>query len=191
MPNWAGIGVAALLGFASSGATVSAQGNLGPFSVQSQFPTAQVFQAILVLNQERLLRLSKTGKALLATETEMRSAHQSEGIAMDVALENEERSIADIRDKTPGEAFEEMAEAFDKKVVQARLDHQKRSVALGEEIEERRKKFFADLVPIVAEIMKERGAALVFEQRNVLFTGPNVDITPEVITRMDREAGFE
>ena len=43
----------------------------------------------------------------------------------------------------------------------------------------------------IAKIMSERGASMVFEQRNVLFTGQDVDITADVIQRLDSEAGLD
>jgi len=69
--------------------------------------------------------------------------------------------------------------------------HQDKSEALAVELDKLRQSFFGGIVPIVAQIMKERGASLVFEQRNVLFTGPDVDITQEVIDRLDASGSLE
>ncbi len=148
-------------------------------------------QPILVLNQERLLRSSEVGQALLAQENQMKESHQQEGLRLDAELEAEERDLTRKRDELVSEEFEKLAIEFDAKVVAVRRDHQQKSEALAVELEKLRQAFFADIVPIVAGIMQERGASLVFEQRNVLFTGKDVDITQDVIDRLDAENSSE
>jgi len=143
-------------------------------------------QAILVMNQEKLLRNSKTGQALLKREGAMRDAHRDEGLRLDAELEAEERDLAEKRKTLPADEFAVLAVEFDSKVVATRRNHNQKSENLATTIENTRKQFFAQIVPIVAQIMRERRADLVFEQRNVLFTGPNVDITDEVILRLDQ-----
>lgn len=142
-------------------------------------------QVILVLNQERLLRESRTGQALLIEERDMKEAHRQEGLVLDAELEAEELEITEKRKTLPAEEFNRLAIEFDTKVVATRREHNQRSEQLGKNLEEMRKNFFGQIVPIVAQIMQERRASMVFEQRNVLFTGPNVDITEEVIVRLD------
>ena len=144
-------------------------------------------QSILVMNQEKLLRNSKTGQALLARERAMTDAHRAEGLRLDAELEAEERDLAEKRKTLPTEEFAVPAVEFDTKVVATRKDHNQKSELLANTLENMRKKFFAQIVPVVAQIMKERGAELVFEQRNVLFTGANVDITDEVIERLEQQ----
>lgn len=161
-------------------------------SVSAQTDTSQLFngvpaqtQAILVMNQERLLRESETGKELLSRERAMTEAHRAEGLRLDQELEAEERDLTEKRKTLPADEFSVLAVDFDTKVVATRRDHNQKSEALATQLENMRKQFFSQVVPIVAAIMQERRAALVFEQRNVLFTGPNVDITDEVIKRLD------
>jgi len=150
-----------------------------------------VDQPILVLNQERLLVGSKVGQKLLAKEKQMKDAHQQEGLRLDSELENEERELTKMRDELIASEFEKLAIEFDAKVVAVRKDHQDKSETLAVELDKLRQSFFGGIVPIVAQIMKERGASLVFEQRNVLFTGPDVDVTQEVIDRLDASETVE
>ncbi len=159
-----------------------------PFSTQIM---GEIDQPILVLNQERLLRTSLVGQALLAKENLMKEMHQQEGLRLDTELENEERDLTKIRSEIAAEEFEKLAIDFDTKVVAVRQDHQEKSEALAAELDRLRQEFFGNIVPIVAEIMRVRGASLVFEQRNVLFTGPDVDITQDVIDRLDADSGLK
>lgn len=169
-------------------APVLAQDIRDPFSSQIM---GVEDQPILVLNQERLLRTSKAGQALLRKETQLKEGHRNEGLQLDKELESEELELTRMRDELVTEEFDKLAIKFDAKVVAVRRDHQEKTERLATELEDMRKSFFTDIIPIVAEIMRERGASLVFEQRNVLFTGPDVDITAEVIDRLDRQAGLQ
>lgn len=172
----------------SFGEHATAQEAIDPFSSQIM---GEIAQPILVLNQERLLVNSEIGKALLAKENQMKESHRDEGLRLDAQLENEERRLTKMRDELVASEFEKLAIQFDSKVVAVRRDHQEKSEALAVELDKLRQSFFGDIVPIVAQIMKERGASLVFEQRNVLFTGPDVDITQDVIDRLDASNGLK
>jgi len=167
-----------------AGLPMRAQEASDPFSTQIM---GQIDQQILVLNRERLFVTSKVGQAVLAEENAMKEAHQDEGLRLDAELEEEERFLTKKRTELSAEEFETLAIDFDSKVVAVRRDHQEKSEVLARELEQLRQSFFEQIVPIVANIMKDRGASLVFDQRNVLFTGPNVDITQDVIDRLDAE----
>lgn len=148
-------------------------------------------QVVLVLNQERLLRDSKKGQAILQEETRLKEERAERARQLEEELETEERTLAERRSEIDPKEFEQLAEAFDSRVVAIREEDVRAAEVLATEFEGIRKDFFSQIVPIVAGIMNERNASLVFEQRNVLFTGPNVDITDDVIARMDKAAGFE
>lgn len=180
--------VSAIVVFGSGVIRPSAQEIVEQFSTQIM---GEGQQQILVLNQERLLVNSEAGKALLEQENAMKEAHTQEGLRLDAELENEERELTRKRDVLVSTEFEKLAIEFDAKVVAVRREHQEKSEALAVELDKLRQSFFGDVVPIVARIMKEKGASLVFEQRNVLFTGPDVDITQEVIDRLDEGAKSE
>lgn len=176
------------VGASLCGACASAQGFADGFGGQIMGVEQQ---PILVLNQEKLLRSSEVGKTLLARENAKKEAHRQEGLRLDAQLEAEELALTEKRDELIAEEFNKLAILFDEKVVAVRRDHQRKSEALAAELDAMRKEFFADIVPIVAKIMSERGASMVFEQRNVLFTGQDVDITADVIQRLDSEAGLD
>jgi len=125
-------------------------------------------------------------------------AQERAAAAQDVLVLSQERLLRDskkgkmiLAEEESQKAFEQLAAEFDARVVAIREEDVRAAEVLAAEFEAIRKNFFADVVPIVAQIMTERGASLIFEQRNVLFTGPNVDITDDVIARMDKAAGLD
>ncbi len=152
---------------------------------------AAAAQDVLVLSQERLLRDSKKGKMILAEEESQKEQRVERASILEAELEADERSLAERKSELDPETFEQLAAEFDARVVAIREEDVRAAEVLAAEFEAIRKNFFADVVPIVAQIMTERGASLIFEQRNVLFTGPNVDITDDVIARMDKAAGLD
>ena len=174
--------------FAATASCDAQAQQLGP--VITQTPSAAPV-AVLVLNQERVLSDSEAGKRILAENQSASARHEAEGAALEVELEEEERELTELRDTLPLEDFQARAVAFDEKVVRIRREFAERSATLTREAEARQRAFFAEVIPIITQIMSERGASLVFEQRGVLISGPNVDITLEVIRRIDNSAGFQ
>ena len=146
---------------------------------------------VLVLNQDRLLTDSEAGRRILADENATWQKHEAEGVELEQILEAEERELSELRDTLPLEDFQQRAVAFDEKVVRIRQDFAERSDTLARELDTRRKAFISEVVPFITQIMGERGASLVFEQRGVLISLPQVDITLEVIRRIDNSDGFQ
>ncbi len=178
-------------GMVWAGAMLPAQ-TVTPQAPAQPLPLAPaISQSVLVLSQERLLRDSKKGQLLLQQEEQIKAERDEAGRALETELEAEERDLAARKPEIDPKEFEGLAAAFDARVVEIRQADARSAEELAVEFEAKRKAFFAEVVPIVAAIMEERSALLVFEQRTVLFTGANVDITNDVIARMDKAAGLE
>jgi len=152
---------------------------------------AQMIQPVLVIDIQVLVSQSKRGQTLIADKAALNTSFQQEGAAIAAALEEEERSLTELRDQMDDAEFLTLAEAFDRKVVRLRQENQAKSQSLNTEIAKLDSAFQAELGPIVAEIMRVRGAGVVLQKRQVFVNGRSVDITEEVIRRMDMGAGLE
>ncbi|MEO0389097.1 MAG: OmpH family outer membrane protein, partial [Pseudomonadota bacterium] len=119
----------------------------------------------LVIDQDRLLSESATGRAVLAEEEDARAALLQEGRSLDRAFEAEERALTDQRATMSPQAFRPLADAFDEKVVATRRAQEQKALTLTREAEERRRAFFANVTPILLQILRETGAAAVVDQR--------------------------
>ncbi|MEM7669991.1 MAG: hypothetical protein AAF317_12760, partial [Pseudomonadota bacterium] len=62
---------------------------------------------------------------------------------------------------------------------------------LTREAEERRRAFFANVTPILLQILRETGAAAVVDQRSILISKQDLNITEEVIKRLDQRIDEE
>jgi Skp family chaperone for outer membrane proteins len=141
--------------------------------------------AFLIINQERLLTDSETGRALIAEEEVARDKLRSEARAIDLAFETEEQRLTDLRATVTSEEFRALADAFDERVVQARRDQDARSIALAQEFEQRRRQFYAQVGPILVSLMARFQARAIFDETSVLLADQALNITSAVITEID------
>ena len=134
---------------------------------------------------------SATGRAVLAEEEDARAALLQEGRSLDRAFEAEERALTDQRATMSPQAFRPLADAFDEKVVATRRAQEQKALTLTREAEERRRAFFANVTPILLQILRETGAAAVVDQRSILISKQDLNITEEVIKRLDQRIDEE
>lgn len=140
---------------------------------------------ILTIDQERLLFDSLPGRALLAQQEAAADALTAEGSALDRAFEAEERSLTERRASLAPGAFRALADAFDAKVVATRREQEQKSTELARRLEAERRDFFRTVRPILVELLRETGASAVLDQRAVLLSNQDLNITDEVIKRLN------
>lgn len=142
----------------------------------------------LFINQERLLTDSKAGQAILAEEDRQRDALRSEARSLDRSFEEEERSLTERRLTLPPEEFRDLSDAFDARVVQARRDQDSRAAQLAQEFDQRRRQFYAQVAPVLVQLMDRYGARAVFDEGSVLLADQSLNITQAVIAEIDARA---
>lgn len=142
-------------------------------------------QSFLVVEQEKLLAESLYGKEIVRIEADKRQELIDEGRNLDRLFEEEERRLTDLRARTEPEKFREMADFFDAKVITTRREQEEKALDLNAENEEGRRRFLATIGPILLEILNETGASAVVERRSLLIAKQDLNITDEVIKRLD------
>ncbi|MEO1550395.1 MAG: OmpH family outer membrane protein [Pseudomonadota bacterium] len=153
------------------------------------WPGVAVAQALLVLDQEQVLNDSVPGRALLEEEARERSVLIAQARQLDRELEEEERRLTDLRAGMEAAEFRALADAFDDRVVRTRREQDARAASLTQRSEAARRAFFNQVAPILLEILEETGASAVIDQRSVLIANQSLNITAEVIKRLDARAG--
>jgi Skp family chaperone for outer membrane proteins len=141
--------------------------------------------SIVLLDRERLMTDSATGRKIIELEQRAQEEVGALGRRYDTELEAEELRLTQLRPETDPELFREMAEAFDEKVTATRSSHEQKSLEVTQILSERRKKFDLALGPIVREILLSQGATVVLDARSVLYADPMHDITDLVIRQVD------
>jgi Skp family chaperone for outer membrane proteins len=104
-------------------------------------------------------------------------------------LKAEERKLTDQRSKLSPDAFSGLADAFDEKVQKTRAAQAAKGRALNELVEKERQVFLAAAGPVLEQMMREAGAAVILERRSVFVSANAIDITDEAIERLDASVG--
>jgi Skp family chaperone for outer membrane proteins len=161
---------------------------LGIATVLAFVAAAQDAPPFLLLNQERILTGSAVGRALLAEEEAARDALRAEASAIDARFEAEERQLTQRRAELEPEAFRQIADDFDARVIEARREQDARSNALAAEFDTRRRQFYNEVGPILVTLLSRYGAFAVFDEGTVLLADQSLNITDAVIAEVDARA---
>jgi Skp family chaperone for outer membrane proteins len=149
---------------------------------------AQERAPFLFINQERILTGSEAGQRLLAEEEAARDGLRAEARSIDAAFEAEERELTERRPELDPEEFRRLADDFDARVVEARRQQDERSEALAQEFDRRRRAFYAQVAPILVELMDRYRAQAIFDENSVLLADQALNITEAVIAEIDARA---
>ncbi|MEJ2021941.1 MAG: OmpH family outer membrane protein [Maritimibacter sp.] len=145
----------------------------------------QIVSPVVTLDRDRLFNESQFGQRVkqdLATETAQMVAETTD---IENALADEERALTEKRETLDPEAFRSLALAFDEKVQNLRAERQQAQTDLQTTIAKAQEDFFSQVGPILGQLMRERGAVLIIDQRAILLAASDVDITDAAIQRVD------
>ncbi|EBA11004.1 OmpH family outer membrane protein [Roseobacter sp. CCS2] len=149
----------------------------------------QTSPPVLIIDSERLFVETLYGQRLASELAQQAAELQAENDRIVESLTLEERSLTVRRPDMALDAFREEADAFDRKVQEVRRVRDAKNVELQVASAEARSQFEQQVQGIVANIMLERNAALVLEQRNVVLSIRAANITDDAIVRIDAELG--
>jgi Skp family chaperone for outer membrane proteins len=144
---------------------------------------------IVVVNQERLLSQSLYGQRIQREVEAAGAALASENRQIEAQLTQEELGLTERRALMTPEAFRPIAEEFDSRVNDIRAAQETKGRALQQQAEAAQQAFFETAFPILVEILRERGASVLMDNRAVLLTADGIDITDEAIALIDARLG--
>ena len=164
--------------------------SLGTVAVSAPIATAQG-TTVVVIDEGRILRTSKAGKDLEAKLRGIESSMERELQPTADQLNTEGKSIeaqtanmtpqamrADAALKTKVEAYARKAQAFNRR----------REIAASElQLTERKavSDFYTALRPVLQEVVTEKGAQLMVDRSEAVYSDPSIDVTALVISKMD------
>ncbi len=149
----------------------------------------QTSSQILIIDSERLFFETLYGRRIAADLDTQAADLQAENDRIVESLTLEERSLTIRRPQMTPEEFRTESETFDRKVQDVRRVRDAKNVDLQVANAEAQAQFQERVREIVINVMLERGAVLVLEQRNVTLSVSAVNITDDVIARIDAELG--
>jgi len=144
---------------------------------------------ILVLDPESLFERTQLGRAINAELQQEREALIAQNRALEAELEAEELALTQQRTDSTPEEFRALADAFDEKVQKIRQDSERRVRQHERNREIAPVEFMRRVEPILTELMREAGAAVVLDRRSVIYRSDVVDITDTAIQRIDASIG--
>ncbi|MES2434525.1 MAG: OmpH family outer membrane protein [Pseudomonadota bacterium] len=145
--------------------------------------------AIVTLDQDQLYLGTQYGRSLQAKFETESAALLAENRKIDAALEAEERDLTDKRPSMSAQDFRPLAEAFDNKANELRKAQDAKSTDLAKSRDVDRQAFFQAVAPILGDYMVERGAVAILDKSAIVVSLGAIDITKEVITRIDERLG--
>lgn len=142
---------------------------------------------LAVVDVQALLTESKAAKSLQTQIKAERDKFQEEFSKYENDLRNTEQSLAKERSRLKPDEFGKKREEFESKLLEARKLAQSRKRALDEGFSSAVTALRDDMVKIVADIAEQRKVDLVISRQNVVIVQKSLDLTADVLARMDKD----
>lgn len=155
------------------------------FALPVQAQQAILQSPVLTVDSERLYAESDYGQNT-TREIETRGAElAAENRQIEEALSREEQELTAQRATLPAVDFRDLANAFDEKVQQVRRAQDTKARELNRLLEQRQVAFLTVAGPVLEQLMREAGAAVILERRSIFLSANAIDITQEAIARLN------
>jgi Skp family chaperone for outer membrane proteins len=136
---------------------------------------------LLTIDQDRFFLESDFGKAVAERERAATAALEQENRRIEAELVAEEQALTEERKLLPSEEFAAKAEAFDQKVERIRAEQDAKSRQLTEGRDRDRKAFLQAAVPVLGELLGQKGAAAILDKNLIIVSLSAIDVTDEAI----------
>ncbi|MGR3712934.1 MAG: OmpH family outer membrane protein [Shimia sp.] len=148
-----------------------------------------VANGVLVVESDRMFAESDFGKRVGDELDRLRAELATQNVEMEELLTAEELELSELRKTMSSAEFVVLARAFDEKVRAIRLEQDTKFRELNELNDLERNVFVQAARPVLSDLMKETGAAVILERRTVLASSGSVDITQVAIERLNEKLG--
>ena len=154
----------------------------------SVLPAQEVAQnPVVTVDLERLVSETQIGQYLWSQMSEEAQNLQAELDAIEAELSAEEDDLIKKRETLDLDEFRVLAKAFDEKAVRLRQEQQAKIQAITEESSRRRQDLLRSFVPVLSQVMRDRGATVLLDRRSVVLDDrASVDITDVAIMIIDQ-----
>lgn len=140
---------------------------------------------VLTIESDRVFAGSQFGRKIAEQIATQRSALAAENRKILAELTAEEIALTNQRELLTPEDFLVLTDAFDEKVTRLRREQDAKQRALEQSSDTAREQFFQAARPILEQIMRDSGAAVMIERRNVVLDVSGINITEIAIAKID------
>lgn len=152
-------------------------------------PSGQSALPILTIDPQMLFLHSVWGRRVNDSIGAESKEIEAENDRLADQFSREEQELTALRGSLPADEFRRRADEFDKRVVEVRRQRDGLLRTLDTRFETERNAFFRAALPILAQVMKERGAQVVLDQSAIFVAAQAVDVTDDLVARVDSEIG--
>ncbi|QMU57571.1 MAG: OmpH family outer membrane protein [Boseongicola sp.] len=140
---------------------------------------------ILTIDQDRLFAGTRLGDRVIE-EIEDRTAFLAqENKRIEDDLIARESALTEERPTMTPEVFRKAADEFDAEVQRIRTEQDEKARAISLARENARNSFIEQVAGIISDIVRERGALIVLDRRDVFLSADRIDITDLAIDRIN------
>lgn len=162
---------------------------LGAGTASAQTADAPAQSPVLTLDQERFFNDTLWGKRVLDELKAASAALAAENRRIEAELAAEEKNLTERRPNMTAEEFRKAADDFDARVVGIRGAQDAKSRALNTRSEAERQDFFKLVLPVISDVLRERGAVVILDSRAIFVASGAIDITDTLVAEIDRRIG--
>jgi len=157
-------------------------------TLASVLPAQEAAQnPVVTVDLERLVSDTQIGQYLSFQMSEEAQRLQAKLDAIEAELSAEEEELIKKRETLDLDEFRVLAKAFDEKAVRLRQEQQAKIQAITEESSRKRQDLLRSFVPVLSQVMRNRGATVLLDRRSVVLDDrASVDITDVAIKIIDQ-----
>ncbi len=150
-------------------------------------PVAGSTAVIAVLDVNRILTEAKAAKGLNTQMETLRTKYETDISKKEESLRNEERALTDQSSKMKEAELEKRKKAFEANVAELQKSIMAQQTQLTNAAQDSMNTVREAVLKISSEIAKAKGYNYVQPAAGFLYHSPDVDITTETITRLDKD----
>ena len=142
---------------------------------------------VAIVDVQRILQSSKAAKSVQDQLEAQRSKFQTEIADEEKELRDAEQKLAKLRENAKSDEFAEQEQKLQQRFLTVERHVQAKRKALDQAFTDSMNTVRKGVVDIVSEIAKEKGVNLVVVKQQVIWNVQNIDITDEVLVRLDKK----
>ena len=143
--------------------------------------------SIAIVDLNLILSESKAAKGATKDFENIQKDTESEIVESDKLMLEERNKLIEQQSVIAPEAFEVKAQDYEKKLQNYQAEKQNKLRKLEGVLQQARNEILENVKPILEELSKELGVTVILEKNSVLLSATNMDITDEVIKKLNKE----
>ncbi len=145
--------------------------------------------SVLTVDLDRIVRESDYGQRVNGMFQADSLDLQAQAKQIENELIAEEQALVQKRATVSAEEFKVLSQTFDEKVVGVRQDQANKQSDLQQRQRDAERALLETIAPILYEIVRDRGASVLIDRRNIILDLSSVDITDDAIVKLNEQIG--